>query len=101
MSSLNTSLTNPLRDSTSAAQTGVLPETGASQWVERAGAKEQFDEKEVAILQKHVERFRVSTKAERHKLLVSEVLPQFRTLNLHITQEKWDLRKAVSESGTQ
>jgi hypothetical protein len=97
MSSFNASATNPLRDSITAAQGGVPPNTATSQRVERAAGKEEFSEKEASVLQKHVDKFKVSTKAERHKLLVSEVLPELRTFNLHLNQEKWDLRKAVSD----
>ena len=97
MSSFNAFETNPLGDSSTVAQGGVPTNTGASQRIERAVGKEEFSEKEMSVLQKYVEKFKVSTKAERHKLLVLEVLPELRTFNLHLNQEKWDLRKAVSD----
>lgn len=98
MSSLETSVANPPGDSIPAAQSGVPPKSGTSQQGKRATAKEEFSEQEIEVLQKHVDQFKESTKAERHKLLVAEVLPKLRTLNLHMTQEKWDLRKTVSNS---
>lgn len=61
--------------------------------------KEVFSGQEMAVLQKHVGEFKPSTQKERHKLLVSVVLPKLREFNLHLTQAKWDLRKAVSVSG--
>ena len=58
--------------------------------------KEVFSDQEMTVLQTYLGEFKTSTKNERHKLLVSMVLPKLREFNLHLTQVKWDLRKAVS-----
>ena len=61
--------------------------------------KEVFSDQEMTVLQTYLGEFKTSTKNERHKLLVSVVLPKLREFNLHLTQAKWDLRKAVSVPG--
>ena len=99
MPAFNSSTTNPLGDSTAPTQGGVPTGTGASQQAQQAAEKEVFSEQEMSVLQTNVDKFKTSSKAERHKLLVSEVLPQLRSFNLHLNQEKWDLRKAVSIPG--
>ena len=48
------------------------------------------------VLQRYLGEFKTSAKNERDKLLVSVVLQKLREFNLHLTQAKWDLRKAVS-----
>ena len=85
-----------LGHSTAAAQGGGPSDTGTSQEAQRVARKELFCEQEMGFLQEHVDEFKTSTKQERHKLLVSIILPKLRHFNLHLNQAKWDLRKAVS-----
>jgi hypothetical protein len=99
MSSLTTSTTTPVGDSTAATQGGGPSDTGTSQQAKRVAGKEVFSEEEMRVLQEHVDKFKTSTKDERHRLLVSVVLPKLREFNLHQNQAKWDLRKAVSVPG--
>ena len=89
-------MTTPSGNSTTAVQGGRSTDTGTSKQAKRVAGKEVFSDQEMPVLQKYLGEFKTSAKNERHKLLVSVVLPKF---NLHLTQAKWDLRKAVSVPG--
>lgn len=65
----------------------------------KASKKEPFSLGETTILNQYVEDFKKFDRAGRVRLLRKDVLPALRGLNMHLSKDQWDLRKAVRFSG--
>jgi hypothetical protein len=100
MSSSTLSMVNAIGDATNAAdqdKENAVPETEAGvNTTEETAQKEPFSPAEIDILKQYVEDFKKLDRAGRVTLLKKQALPALRALNLHLNQDKWNLRKAVS-----